>query len=80
MPHLESHTPRNVEEDGVPATRGPHQDGDLLGVTRLVRGLRLGLLAVGGAGVRGHAARGRVDRQEHLLRSDLRHLQMRVRS
>ena len=76
--HLERHIAGNIEEDGVASTGWPHQYGDLLGLTGLhcwrgpagfgLRGLRC-------CGVRSHASGGRVDRQEHLLRPNLRDLQ-----
>ena len=76
--HLERHIAGNIEEDGVASTGGPHQYGDLLGLTGLHcwRGpARFGLLGLRCGGVRSDAARGRVDRQEHLLRPNLRDLQ-----
>ena len=89
--HLERHVPGNIEEDRVAATRRSHQDGDLLGLTGLhgwrgsagfgllrllsLLGL-LGLLVLRCCGVGSHAARGRVDGQEHLLRTNLGNLQI----
>ena len=76
--HLQRHVPGDIEEDRVAATRGSHQDGDLLRLTGL-HGWRgpagFGLLGLRCGGVRRDAARGRVDRQEHLLRPNLRDLQ-----
>ena len=76
--HLQRHVPGNIEEDRVAATRGSHQDGDLLRLTGL-HGWRgpagFGLLGLRCGGVGSHASRGRVDRQEHLLRTNLRYLQ-----